>query len=54
MRVEINEIATWDVKNKKELLKVEVQIMVLVVNWPKGYSCNILAQNLCVMFMLEQ
>lgn len=53
--VELNRLFLWDVEKgiTRVILMVEVQIIDLVINWVREYSCDILAKNLCVMFMLE-
>lgn len=53
--VELNRLFLWDVEKgiTRITLMVEVQIIDLVINWPREYSCDILAKNLCVLFMLE-
>lgn len=53
--VELNGLFLWGVEKRitRVKLMVEVQIIDLVNNWTREYSCDILAKNLCVMIMLE-
>lgn len=53
--VEFNGLFLWGVEKRitRVTLMVEVQIIDLVNNWAREYSCDILAKNLCVVFMLE-
>ena len=53
--VELSGLFLWGVEKRisRVTLMVEVQIIDLVNNCAREYSCDILAKNLCVMFMLE-